>query len=348
MSGGVDSAVSAALLVEAGYDVVGVTMRLGYHDSVEPDADRPSCCGADGILDARRVASQLGIPFYPVNYENAFAESVVGYFTDEYLKGRTPNPCMLCNQELKFGRLLALADELDAEYVATGHYARVIEQNGRFTLLRGRDVRKDQSYVLFSTTQTQLARTLFPIGEMTKTDVREYARRHALANADKAESQEICFIADDNYRRFLKERLGDAIEPGPIVARDGTVLGHHDGTPFYTVGQRKGLRIASPHPLYVTEIHARDKTIVVGADDELFGSTLRADNVNWVSIEPPGAAIRATVKIRYRDAGALATVTPLGADRAEVVFDVPRRAITPGQAAVFYDGESVLGGGWIA
>lgn len=348
MSGGVDSAVSAALLVEAGYEVIGVTMRLGSHDVVEPDVEKPSCCGVEGILDARRVASQLGIPFYPVNYEKAFAESVVDYFVSEYLRGRTPNPCMLCNQELKFGRLLELADELGATYVATGHYARILRENERYMLLRGSDPHKDQSYVLFAMTQSQLARTLFPVGEMTKADVRAYARQHGLPNADKAESQEICFIPDDNYRRFLKERLGDAIEPGPIVTREGTLLGYHDGIPFYTIGQRRGLGIALGHPLYVTEIHVQDRVIVVGSHEELYATTFHVERVNWVSIPLPGASFRATVKIRSKDSGAPATITPLGDDRVEVVFDVPRRAITPGQAAVFYDGEKVLGGGWIA
>jgi len=347
MSGGVDSAVCAALLVEAGYEVIGVTMRLGHHDSAEPTGERPSCCGEEGIFDARRVAHQLGIPFYPVNYERAFAKSVVDYFLNEYLHGRTPNPCLLCNQELKFGRLLELADELGAEYVATGHYARVVQRRGRFALLRGRDPHKDQSYVLFPITPSQLARTLFPIGEMTKSEVRAYARQRSLANADKAESQEICFIPDDNYRRFLKERLGDVIEPGPIVNREGKVLGQHDGTPFYTVGQRKGLRLASPQPLYVTEIRAKEKTLVVGNDDDLYATTFRAERVNWVSIEPPEEPIRATVQVRYRDTGAPATVIPLEGNRVEVRFDAPRRAITPGQAAVFYDGETLLGGGWI-
>jgi len=351
MSGGVDSSACAAILVDAGYDVVGVTMRLGMHDSVEPDADKPSCCGVEGIHDARRVAARLGIPYYAVNYEQLFAEKVVDYFTDEYLAGRTPNPCVMCNQELKFGKLLQLADELDAEFVATGHYARIGHANGRRALYRALDQDKDQSYVLFSLSQEQMARTMLPLGDMSKPDVRALARSHGLANSDKPESQEICFIADDDYRRFLRDRIESAETPGAIpgeiVNGDGEVLGEHPGTAFYTVGQRRGLGITAPGPLYVTEIDAPGGKIVVGSADQLMKSECRVSGVNWLSIEPPTEPIRARIKIRYRDAGALGTVDPRQDGESFVKFDEPRRAITPGQVAVFYDGDLVLGGGWI-
>ena len=348
MSGGVDSSVAAALLVEGGYDVIGVTMRLGNHDSVEPDETKPSCCGLEGIRDARRVASHLGIPFYPVNYEALFARRVVDYFIDEYRRGRTPNPCVLCNQELKFGKLLDLADQLDAPFVATGHFARIGQEDGRYTLRRGRDRVKDQSYVLFSLTQTQLARTLFPLGDRTKEEVRRLAHERGLLTADKPESQEICFIPDDDYRRFLRERAPETARPGKIVDRQGRMLGEHPGTAFFTVGQRRGLRIPDRTPYYVTEIHAGENVLVVGKADDLLTATCIVERVNWLSIPQPTEPIRALVKIRYKDPGGMATIRLAAEDGAVVHFDEPRRAVTPGQAIVFYDGDLVLGGGWIA
>jgi tRNA-specific 2-thiouridylase len=351
MSGGVDSSVCAALLVEQGHEAIGVTMRLGHHDSAEPIAParigRPNCCSLEGAEDARRVAARLGIPFYALNYERAFGHAVVDYFTDEYLSGRTPNPCVLCNKELKFGRLLELADDLDAEFIATGHYARTQRRNGRYTISRGADGAKDQSYVLFPLAQKQLARTLLPLGSLAKGEVRKIARRLGLATADKPESQEVCFIADDDYKRFLRERVGENIRPGDILDAHGNVLGKHEGTAFYTVGQRRGLGVAVGHPLYVTEIRAADRAVVVGTADDLLARECTVRDVNWVSIARPTEPVRATVQIRYRDAGAIASVSPLGEGRARVEFDVPRRAITPGQAAVFYDGDVLLGGGWI-
>ncbi|GIX07011.1 MAG: tRNA-specific 2-thiouridylase MnmA [Candidatus Poribacteria bacterium] len=348
MSGGVDSSVVAALLVEAGYEVIGITMRLGSHDSVVPEVGKPTCCGIEGIMDARRVAAQLGIPFYPVNYETLFAKKVVDYFTEEYRRGRTPNPCVLCNQELKFGQLLLLAEELEADAVATGHYARIVQEQGRYQLLRGKDRRKDQSYFLFSMTQEQLARTLFPLGDYTKDQVREIARNLGLWTAEKPESQEICFIPDNNYRRFLAERAPEVRRPGKIVDRQGHVLGEHPGTAFFTVGQRRGLGIASHEPLYVVEIRPEENLLVVGTREELLRKDCLLENVNWLSIPEPSEPIPARVQIRYRDPGGEATVEPLPDGRARVHFHEPRGAITPGQAAVFYDGDLVLGGGWIA
>ncbi|MBT3267050.1 tRNA 2-thiouridine(34) synthase MnmA [Candidatus Poribacteria bacterium] len=355
MSGGVDSSVVAHLLAAEGHEVLGVTMRLGNHDTVEPDADKPTCCGLDGIRDARRVAAQLDIPYYAVNYEQLFAEKVVDYFADEYLNGRTPNPCVMCNQELKFGKLLELADDIGADYVATGHYARIdCTPDGHnpahgpgLTLRRARDASKDQTYVLFSMTQSQLSRTLFPLGDMTKDEVRDVAREMGLITAEKAESQDICFIPDDDYRRFLRERLPGAVEPGVIADADGREVGRHSGAANYTVGQRRGLGIAAAAPVYVTEIQAGANVVVVGSSDKLLRSACDVERVNWVAGEPPMSPVEATVKIRYRDDGAPAKVFPAEHGTARVDFVEPRRAITPGQAAVFYDGDLVLGGGWI-
>ena len=347
MSGGVDSSVVAHLLAAEGHEVLGVTMRLGNHDTVEPDADRPTCCGLDGIRDARRVAAQLDIPYYAVNYEQLFAEKVVDYFTDEYLSGRTPNPCVMCNQELKFGKLLELADDIGADCVATGHYARIEGGVGSRTLCRARDASKDQTYVLFSMTQPQLARTLFPLGDMTKDEVRDVARDMGLATAEKPESQDICFIPDDNYRRFLRERVPGAVQPGVIADAEGREVGTHSGAANYTVGQRRGLGISADAPVYVTEIHAADNVVVVGSAEGLLRSEFDVARVNWVAGAPPASPAEATVKIRYRDAGAPAKVFPTDNGTARVEFVEPRRAITPGQAAVFYDGDLVLGGGWI-
>ena len=332
MSGGVDSSVVAHLLKESGDEVLGVTMRLGNHDTVQPDADKPTCCGLDGVRDARRVASQLDIPFYAVNYEQLFAEKVVDYFADEYLNGRTPNPCVMCNQELKFGKLLELADDIGADYVATGHYARIEGAEGALSLRRACDDSKDQTYVLFSMAQEQLARTVFPLGDMTKQEVREVARGMGLVTADKPESQEICFIPDDDY----------------IVDEDGREVGSHSGAANYTVGQRRGLGISADAPVYVTEIHAGDNVVVVGSADKLLRSECLVERTNWVSGAMPETAVEAIVKIRYRDPGAPAKVFPAADGATRVEFIDPRRAITPGQAAVFYDSDRVLGGGWIA
>jgi len=347
MSGGVDSSVVAHLLAERGDDVLGVTMRLGNHDTIEPDADKPTCCGLDGIRDARRVAAQLDIPYYAVNYEQLFADKVVDYFTEEYLRGRTPNPCVMCNQELKFGKLLELAEDVGADVVATGHYARIERDGGVATLHRAVDETKDQTYVLFSLTQDQLAHTEFPLGGMTKAEVREVARNLGLITAEKPESQDICFIPDDNYRRFLRERAPGAVEPGVISDDQGREVGRHSGTANYTVGQRRGLGIAAEQPVYVTEIHAADNVIVVGPPADLLRSECHLERVNWIAGDAPTAPVEATVKIRYRDHGAAAKVFPTGDTSVRIEFAEPRRAITPGQAAVFYDSNRVLGGGWI-
>ena len=345
MSGGVDSSVTAAMMVDAGYDVTGITMRLGAPDTIEVEPERPNCCSLEGIEDARRVATQLGIPFYGVNYEDIFREQIIDYFVAEYLVGRTPSPCMVCNRELKFGKLLDLAKTLECDAIATGHYARIEQhpETGRFLLRKSLDVSKDQSYFLAGLTQEQLRCAMMPLGEYTKTEVRDLARKYQLRTAEKAESQELY----TNYRRFLQDRIPEKIKSGDIIDKNGKILGKHQGVPFYTVGQRRGLGIAVGKPLYVTQINASDNTVVVGEPDDLLEDTMHVERINLISIEKLTEPIRALVKIRSRDDGGLATISPISDTEAIVQFDEPRRAITPGQATVFYDGEYVIGGGWI-
>ena len=349
MSGGVDSSVTAALMVDAGYDVTGITMRLGAPDTIEVEPDRPNCCSLEGIEDARRVATQLEIPFYGVNYEDIFREQIIDYFVEEYLVGRTPSPCMVCNRELKFGKLLDLAKSLECEGIATGHYARIEQhaETGRYLLRKALDVSKDQSYFLAALTQEQLRCAMMPLGEYSKTEVRDLARKYQLKTAEKIESQELCFVADTNYRRFLQDRIPEKIEGGDIVDKEGKVLGKHQGVPFYTVGQRRGLGIAVGKPLYVTQLNATENTVTVGDSDDLLEDTMHVERINLIAIEKLLEPVRAHVKIRSRDEGGPATITPINETEAVVKFDEPRRAITPGQATVFYDGEYVLGGGWI-
>ncbi len=349
MSGGVDSSVMAALMVRDGYNVVAVTMRLGEHDTIENDSEKPSCCSVEGIDDARYAAMQLEIPFYAVNHEDKFRTSIVDYFVQEYTAGRTPSPCVICNQDLKFGALIDLADQLGYEYVGTGHYAK-IEQNpetGRYLLKQGADEKKDQSYFLFSLTQSQLRRALMPLGNLNKETVRDIARHYKLRNADKPESQELCFIADDNYKRFLKDRIPEQIQTGDIRDQSGKRVGQHAGIPFYTVGQRRGLGLSIGKPVYVTEIETKTNTIVVGQADALLQDSMVVNQMNWISFDQISKPIRAIAKIRYRDQGEMATISPINDDEVKVVFDQPRRAIAPGQAAVFYHQDVVLGGGWI-
>ncbi len=349
MSGGVDSSVTAAMMVKAGYDVTGITMRLGAPDTIEVDPERPNCCSLEGIEDARRVATQLGIPFYGVNYEDIFKEEIIDYFVEEYLIGRTPSPCMVCNRKLKFGKLLDLAKSLECEAIATGHYARIEQhsETGRFLLRKSLDHSKDQSYFLAALTQDQLRCAIMPLGDYSKTQVRDLARQYDLRTAEKIESQELCFVADTNYRRFLQDRIPEKIEGGDIIDKQGNVLGKHQGVPFYTVGQRRGLGISVGKPLYVTQLNANEKTVVVGESDDLLEDTMHVERINLISIDELTEPIRAHVKIRSRDDGGTATISPIGNSEAIVKFDEPRRAITPGQATVFYDGEYVIGGGWI-
>jgi tRNA-specific 2-thiouridylase len=346
MSGGVDSSVAAALLQEAGHEVIGLSMQL--YDQRDPNTSFGSCCSLDDLHDARRVARTLGIPHYIVNFQREFNDEVVADFVREYSSGRTPIPCVHCNSDLKFATLLERAEGFSASAVATGHYARIeMGENGRVRLKRGVDPAKDQSYFLFSLTQEQLARAAFPVGHLRKDEVRQHARRLGLVVSEKKDSYEICFVPDGDYAAFVERHAPDALAPGVIADRDGRVLGRHGGTHHFTIGQRKGLGISAPIPLYVVEIDAEERTVVVGPREALERIELTASRVNWVSGEIPGAPVRASAQIRYRHRPADATVAAFGPSRARVVFDTPQPAITPGQAVVFYDGDTVLGGGWI-
>jgi len=348
MSGGVDSSATAALLLEQGYDVVGITLKLWPQDCVSRAEDK--CCGPQAVTDARAVCHQLGIPYYLVDESAEFQKHVIQYFADEYKAGRTPNPCVMCNQNLKFGRLIDRADKLGAQFIATGHFARLDRSaDGSRTLLkRGCDPRKDQSYFLFSLRQDQLARALFPLGEKTKTDTREVARSCQLKTADKEESMEICFVPDNNYGKFLEQSQLVRRHRGEIVDARGQVLGFHEGIEFFTIGQRKGLGISSPAPLYVLELDATENRVVVGSEAGLDRAEFVADRCNWIPFERPAECFEAVVKIRYNHPGTPATVTPLPEGRAHVKLEIPQRAVTPGQAAVFYQQDLVLGGGWIS
>lgn len=399
MSGGVDSSATAAVLLEQGYDVVGITLKLWPQDCVSRAEDK--CCGPQAVSDARAVCHKLGIPFYLIDEAAEFQKHVIQYFADEYKAGRTPNPCVMCNQNLKFGRLIDRANQLGAEYIATGHFARIESPltpslsgertprpatsrivpvnhllacpgdtfssaegedksegarlmgsaakpgTGRYLLRRGRDLKKDQSYFLFSLRQEQLARAMFPLGEKTKSDTREVARHCQLKTADKEESMEICFVPDNDYGRFLQQAKLAQKHRGEIVDQLGRVLGHHEGIEFYTIGQRRGLGISSAQPLYVIELDATNNRVVVGDEAALACAEFSVENCNWIAFEKPPASLEVIAKIRYNHPGAAATVTPLEQGKARVKLHAPARAITPGQAAVFYQDDLVLGGGWM-
>ena len=347
MSGGVDSSTAAWLLKEKGYEVIGATMCIGMMDKAQGGPAR--CCGLADIEDARRVALQLEIPFYVFHLREEFEKEVIQYFCEEYARGRTPNPCILCNERVKFGSFLKRALELEADFIATGHYARLDFDEGadRYLLKKGVDRRKDQSYVLFSLSQGQFRRTLFPLGEHRKEDVRRIALQLGLRVHDKPESQEVCFIQESSYHFFLSERLKESVEPGPILDKEGKVLGKHKGIPFYTIGQRRGLGLAKGRPLYVIGIDREENAIIVGGEEEVYGDTFIVDSVNWIVPREMIPSHKTQVKIRYNHPGSEASISPEGEDELEVRFRSPQKAITPGQAAVFYDGEMVLGGGWI-
>lgn len=347
MSGGVDSSTAALLLVDQGYEVIGLMMRLWAEPAADTFPTDNRCCSPEAIHDARQVADQLNIPFYPVNHVRPFKGQVVDYFVQEYARGRTPNPCLMCNRHIKFGRLLAQARALGADYLATGHYARTDRAGGRFRLLRGRDGRKDQSYALYMLGQAQLAHTLFPVGEHTKEQVRALAAERGLVVADRAESQDLCFVADGDYRRFLREHAPQTLRPGPVVDRSGEVLGEHEGLAFYTIGQRRGLGISARKPLYVVSLDRGRNAVVVGAAEELGQRELMAEEVSYVSGEAPPRPLDVTAKIRYRAHEARACWIPLENGRARVVFDQLQRDITPGQGVVAYQGEILMGGGII-
>ncbi len=349
MSGGVDSSVVAAILKQQGHDVMGISMRVWSPTPSREgrDSDAALCPPPDAVESARLIADRLGIPFYAVDFEEEFRRAVVDDFIDEYRHGRTPNPCARCNRRIKFGLLLDRALALGADMLATGHYARIQQDTeGFFRLLKGADPKKDQSYFLFDLSQQQLSRSMFPLGGMTKTEVRALAERFELGLADKGESQEICFIPDDDYVRFLEDRAPGIDLSGEIVTSGGTVVGRHQGTHRYTVGQRRGLGIAWSEPLYVLEIDTAGNRVVVGPKHELFRAGLAAKELNWI-MTTPTSEFNATCKIRYRHQPAPCRVNPLAGNRAEVRFLEPEKSITPGQAVVFYDGDRVLGGGWI-
>jgi tRNA-specific 2-thiouridylase len=360
MSGGVDSSTVAAMLRAEGHNVVGLTMqlwnqrRLAGHEGM-PEAVQGRCCSLDDVYDARRVAETIGIPYYVVNHEERFERDVVRPFVEQYLSGRTPIPCSLCNNHLKFDQLLIVAQQIGADALATGHYARVEfdDQLGRWLLKRPTDRSKDQTYFLFGLTQAQLSRTLFPLGGMMKPEVRQRAEQHGLALAQKPDSQEICFVPGGDYKKFLDAYLAEQGQSlpdtaGELVTADGEVVGEHGGIHNFTVGQRKGLGVATGSPLYVIQINGDSRQVIVGDQEELYSRTLRVHRTNLISVEDLSQPMRVTVKIRHRHEGAAALIEKSGDDQILVSFDQPQRAITPGQAAVFYADDVVVGGGWIA
>jgi len=361
MSGGVDSSAAAAILKEQGHELVGFTMQLwdqrrGINVDENGDPLPSRCCSLDDVYDARRVAEELGFPFYVLNLERDFERDVVEPFVTSYLSGETPIPCVTCNSRLKFASLDRLAVSLGCEKVATGHYARVEfdPTTNRYKLLRGQNQQKDQSYFLWELTQAQLSRALFPLGEMSKPEARDAARQHGLSGvSEKKESQEICFVPDGDYAGFIDRYLEveNATErlpgTGEIVNAAGKVIGSHEGIHRYTVGQRRGMGIANERPLYVISIDAEKNRVTAGSSEELLSNEFTVARVNWIAFDDPSEPVRAEVRVRYRHTAAAATITPLEDQRARIVFDEPQRAITPGQASVFYRGDEVIGGGWI-
>jgi len=346
MSGGVDSSVAAALLKEQGYEVMGMMLRL-WSEPGKEESNR--CCSPDSMAQARRVAAKLDIPFYVIDAKDVFHKTVVQYFLDGYARGETPNPCLVCNRQIRWTFLLEHALALGAESMATGHYARIRKDDrGKSELLRAVDRTKDQSYVLHVLNQEKLARALFPVGDYPKTEIRAIAERHGLPTASRKDSQDLCFLAGDDYRNFLQRNAAEMLQPGPILTRDGRAVGRHNGLANYTIGQRKGLGIASPVPLYVLGKNTSANTLLVGIQEELGSRELTAREVNWLSGAAPREPLRADVKIRYTAKEAQAWVTPLEGDQAAVSFDAPQRDITMGQAAVFYQDDVMIGGGIIS
>ena len=345
MSGGVDSSMAAALLCEQGFSCIGCTMKLYENEDIGESASR-TCCSLDDTEDARRVAAKLGIPYYVFQFSDEFREKIMCRFAQEYQRGRTPNPCIDCNRYMKFDKLFSRAKEIGCDYVVTGHYARTAFEDGRWLLKRGLDPSKDQSYVLYSLTQEQLAHVLFPLGGYTKQEIRQMAAERGLINAEKPDSQDICFVPDGDYASFIEQFTGEPSVPGNYVSPDGKVLGTHKGIIHYTLGQRKGLGIAMGRPVFVCAIRPETNEVVIGDEELLFSREAVVADINWI-IPEPAAPIRVTAKARYRHREQPAEVIPLAPGKALLRFDEPQRAITPGQAAVFYDGDTVLGGGEI-
>jgi tRNA-specific 2-thiouridylase len=347
MSGGVDSSVAAAMLLEKGYEVIGITMQLW--PKKEEEGERPACCGIDAIEGARKVANQLGITHYVMDFREIFQKKVIEDFYTEYKNGRTPNPCIRCNQYIKFDFLLKKAKGLGADFISTGHFARAAfnEKTGRYNLKKALIEKNDQSYVLYTLTQEQLSHIILPLGDLNKEKVREYARKKRLGNSEKKSSQEICFTGTKDYREFISKHINKNISPGNIVTKNGDILGKHKGLPFYTIGQREGLGIGYKHPLYVIKIDKEKNILVVGSERETYGQECEVNKINFISCDRFEKVIKADVKIRYQHKEDSAELYPVTEDRIKVVFSKPQRSITPGQAAVFYEGDTVIGGGTI-
>ena len=348
MSGGVDSSVAAYLLKEQGYDVIGVTMQIWQEEDQFTQQENGGCCGLSAVDDARRVAQMLEIPYYVMNFKKEFKENVIDYFIDDYLHGRTPNPCIACNRYVKWESLLKRSLDIGAEYIATGHYARVEKlSNGRYAIRNSATAAKDQTYALYNLTQDQLSKTLMPVGEYTKDQIRAMADEIGLLVAHKPDSQDICFVSDGDYASYIEENSDVKITPGNFVLSDGTIVGKHKGIIHYTVGQRKGLGLSLGHPVFVLEIRPKTNEVVVGSNEESMSCYVRADQVNFMTVEDLTEPKRVWAKIRYNHRGAWCTVEKTGEDEILCTFEEPQRAITPGQAVVLYDGEYVLGGGTI-
>lgn len=346
MSGGVDSSLAAKLMKDKGLDCIGCTMKLYHNEDAGIESSR-TCCSLDDVEDARSVAYKLGMPFYVFNFTDAFRYTVIRKFIESYENGITPNPCIDCNRYMKFDKLYERAKTLGCDYIVTGHYARIEEQAGKFVLKKALDETKDQSYVLYFMTQDQLVHTMFPLGSMQKTEVRAIAEESGFVNADKPDSQDICFVPNGDYASVIELQTGKESAEGNFVDKQGNNLGRHKGVIHYTIGQRKGLGVSSTEPLYVCNICPKDGNVVLGSNDDLFSREADVSDFNWISGEVPGSEFRCKAKIRYRQPEQWVTVIPTGADTVHIVFDEPQRAITPGQAAVFYDGDTVLGGGTI-
>lgn len=348
MSGGVDSSVAAFLLKEQGYEVIGVTMQIWQDEEESVQQENGGCCGLSAVEDARRVAQDLGIPYYVMNFKNEFKNKVMDYFAAEYLRGKTPNPCIACNRYVKWESLLKRSMDIGADYIATGHYARIRQlDNGRYTICNSVTAAKDQTYALYNLTQEQLAHTLMPVGAYTKEEIRRIAADAGLRIAHKPDSQEICFVPDGDYASFIEEYTGKKLPTGKFVTKDGKVLGEHKGIIHYTIGQRRGLQLPMGHRIFVTGIRPETNEVVIGENEELFSRVVRADRLNFMSEEGIDGEKEVVAKIRYNHRGASAKIRLVGEDIIECVFDEPQRAATPGQALVFYDGENVLGGGTI-